>query len=56
MTKTCFTIGMLTGIIIGAGVGMLMDPIKDKQSKTMKKSATKAFRTLGSIIDTIIEK
>ncbi len=56
MTKTCFTVGMVTGIIIGATCGMLMDPIKDKQAKAMKKGASKAFRTLGSIIDTIIEK
>ncbi|MBQ7036427.1 MAG: YtxH domain-containing protein [Clostridia bacterium] len=56
MTKTCFTVGMITGIVIGAVTGMLMDPIKDKQAKNMKKGATKAFRTLGSIIDTIIEK
>ena len=56
MQKTCFTVGMITGIVIGAATGILMDPIKDKQSKAMKKGASKAFRTLGSIIDTIIEK
>ena len=56
MSKTCFTAGMIAGIMIGAVTGMLMDPIKDKQSKVMKKGASKAFRTLGSIIDTIIEK
>ncbi len=56
MSKTCFTAGMLTGIVIGAVTGMLADPIKDKHSKAMKRGASKAFRTLGSIIDTIIEK
>ncbi|MDD6308782.1 MAG: hypothetical protein PUB07_05485 [Clostridia bacterium] len=56
MNKMCFTAGMCTGVIIGALAGMVMDPIKDKQSKAMKKGAGKAFRTLGSIIDTIIEK
>ncbi len=56
MSKTWFTAGMVTGIIVGAVTGMMMDPIKDKQSRAMKKGASKAFRTLGSIIDTIIEK
>jgi len=56
MNKACFTAGMITGIMIGAVTGMLADPIKDKQSKAMKRGASKAFRTLGSIIDTIIEK
>ena len=56
MNKTCFAAGMITGIIVGAVTGMLADPIKDKQSKAMKRGASKAFRTLGGIIDTIIEK
>ena len=56
MSKTCFTAGMVTGIIVGAVAGMLIDPIKDKQARAMKRGTTKAFRTLGSIIDSIIEK
>lgn len=56
MSKACFMAGMVSGVMLGAVVGMLVDPIKDKQSRAMKKGASKAFRTLGGIIDTIIEK
>ncbi len=56
MNKTCFMAGLLSGMVMGAAIGMIADPIKDKQSRAMKKGAGKAFRTLGSIIDTIIEK
>ncbi len=56
MNKTCFMAGLISGMAMGAVVGMVADPIKDKQSRAMKKGAGKAFRTLGGIIDTIIEK
>lgn len=54
MNKT-FVKGMMTGAAIGAAVGMIMDPIKDKNAKTMKKNTSKAFRTLGSVIDGILD-
>lgn len=55
MSKTGFVTGLISGAVVGTMVTMAMDPIKDKQHKAMKKSAGKAFRTLGSVIDTIIE-
>lgn len=55
MNKTGFVTGLISGAVVGSMVTMAMDPIKDKQNKAMKKTAGKAFRTLGSVIDTIIE-
>jgi len=55
MSKTGFVTGLISGAVVGTMVTMAMDPIKDKQHKAMKKNAGKAFRTLGSVIDTIIE-
>ena len=55
MKKAGFVTGMISGAIVGSMVTMAMDPIKDKQNKEIKKNATKAFRTLGSVIDTIID-
>lgn len=55
MNKTGFTVGLISGAVVGSMVTAVLDPMKDKQSKAMKKTAGKAFRTLGSVIDTIIE-
>lgn len=55
MAKSSFMVGMISGAVLGSVVGMMIDPIKDKQNKSIKNGATKAFRTLGSVIDTIIE-
>lgn len=55
MAKSNFMVGMISGAVIGSVVGMMIDPIKDKQGKTIKKGATRAFRTLGSVIDTFID-
>jgi len=55
MKKAGFVTGMISGAIVGSMVTMAMDPIKDKQNKAIKKNTTKAFRTLGSVIDTIID-
>lgn len=47
--------GMISGAVLGSVVGMMIDPIKDRQNKALKKGATRAFRTLGGVIDSIID-
>ena len=46
-----FYTGMLAGAALGAIAGMLMDPISDKQSKAMKKTAKGLFSSIGNAMD-----
>ena len=55
MNKISFAAGADMGTIVGATVGMILDPIKDKQNKEMKRTAGKAFRNLGSVIDGVLD-
>jgi len=55
MRSGSFVAGVVTGAVVGAAVGMIMDPVKDKQNRAMKKNTSRAFRTLGSVIDGIVD-
>ena len=55
MLSTKGTIGaMAAGIVIGAVVGMMIDPINDKQHKKICKNANNMFKTIGAIVDDVI--
>ena len=45
---------MAAGVVIGAVVGMMIDPINDKQHKKICKSANNVFKTIGAIVDDVI--
>ncbi len=49
-----FYTGMIAGATIGAIAGMLIDPMNDKQSKAMKKTAKGLFSTIGSAMDCML--
>ncbi len=55
MSGKGFLGGLACGAILGAAVGMLADPINDKQHKKMKCSANSMFKTIGTVIDGLIE-
>lgn len=46
--------GLIAGAVIGAGVTMAIDPIKDKQHKAMKKKANGMFKNIGQVMDNLI--
>lgn len=50
-----FTGGLITGAVLGAIVGMLADPIKDKKHKQMTKAKNEMFKTVGAAIDNIMD-
>ena len=49
-----FMKGMATGLLVGACVTMVVDPISDKQKRKMMKKTEGVFRNIGSIIDSAI--
>ena len=55
MSSKGFSGGLACGAILGAAMGMIADPINDKQHKKMKICANNMFKTIGTVIDGIME-
>ncbi len=55
MSSKGFWGGLACGAILGAAMGMLADPINDRQHKKMKTGANTVFKTIGAVIDGIME-
>ena len=55
MSTKGFWGGLACGAILGAAMGMIADPINDKQHKKMKATANNMYRTIGTMIDGIME-
>ncbi len=54
MTGSGFFKGMAAGLVMGATVTMLADPISDKQHKKMSKKSHDMFKNIGGMIDNAI--
>ncbi len=54
MSAKCFAGAMVAGIAIGAVVGMMIDPINDKQHKKIYRRANNMFKTIGTIMDDVM--
>ena len=50
-----FTTGLLTGAVIGGAMGILMDPMKDKDMKKIKRGAGTIIHSVGNIVDSVAE-
>ena len=55
-TMKNFYTGMIAGAAIGAIAGMIIDPLNDKQSKEMRKTAKGVFTSIGNIMDYLTGK
>lgn len=55
MTMGSFVSGMLTGVAVGVGASMLVNPMDEKEKKKLKKNTTQVFTTLGAVADRVID-
>ena len=55
MTMGSFVSGMLTGVAVGVGASMLVNPMDEKEKKKLKKNTTQVFATLGAVADRVID-
>lgn len=46
--------GVTAGLVIGAGMTMLMDPITDRQRHRLVRKTEGVFKSVGGVIDTAI--
>lgn len=51
-----FIKGMATGLIVGAAVTMLTDPVSDKQRHRMKKKANCLARKISYTVDDALHR
>lgn len=50
-----FGAGVLTGLVAGAVMGMIADPIKDKDAKKIKCHTGGVFKSIGTVIDNMFD-
>lgn len=55
MQYSGFLKGVAAGMVVGAAVTMLADPVTDKQRHKIKKKTEGVFRSIGSVIDTAVD-
>lgn len=55
MQYSGFLKGVAAGMVVGAAVTMLADPVTDKQRRRFKKKTEGVFRSIGSVIDTAVD-
>ena len=49
-----FVKGMATGLVVGAAVTMITDPMSDRDRNKIKKKTEGIFKSVGSVIDTTL--
>lgn len=54
--KTSFLGGMIAGALVGSAITMAIDPINDKQRRKMHRGASSMFKTMGSVLDAMMDK
>lgn len=54
MNNSQFFKGIGTGIIIGAGLTMLMDPVTDRQRHKLVKKTEGVFKNMGEMVDAVV--
>ena len=50
-----FLKGVAAGMVVGAAVTMIVDPVSDKQRHKFKKKTEGVFKSIGSVIDTAVD-
>ena len=54
-TSPGFFKGVATGMVVGAAVTMMTDPVSDRQRKKIAKKTEGVFKSIGGVIDTAID-
>ena len=50
-----FMKGMATGLVVGAAVTMVTDPLSERQRRKLHKKTEGVFKSVGGIIDTAVD-
>ncbi len=50
-----FVKGVATGLVVGAAVTMMTDPVSDRQRHKIQKKTEGVFKSIGGVIDTAMD-
>lgn len=50
-----FVKGMAAGMVVGAAVAMVVDPLSERQHNKLRKKTEGVFKSMGGIIDNAID-
>lgn len=54
MNYSNFVKGMAAGMVVGAAVTMVADPLSERQKQKMAKKTEGVFKSVGNVIDTAV--
>ena len=54
MNYSNFVKGMAAGMVVGAAVTMVADPLSERQKHKLAKKTEGVFKSVGSVIDTAV--
>lgn len=55
MSKGSFVTGMVTGVAVGIGAAMMVNPMDERDKKKLKKNTSQMFTTLGAVADRVMD-
>lgn len=55
MSKGSFVTGIVTGMAVGMGAAMLVNPMDEKDRKKLKKNTSQLFTTIGAVADRVVD-
>lgn len=56
MHQNPYVKGMVTGIVVGAVMGMIFDPVRsDRENHQLKKKACRMMKTAGRIMENLTD-
>ena len=55
MSTGSFVTGIVTGMAVGIGASMLMNPMDENAKKKLKKNTGQLFTAIGTVADNIID-
>ncbi len=55
MSKGSFVTGIVTGMAVGMGAAMLVNPMDEKDRKKLKKNTSQFFTTIGAVADRVVD-
>lgn len=55
MSKGSFITGIVTGMAVGIGTAILVNPMDEKDVKKLKKNTSRVFTTIGAVADSVMD-
>ncbi len=55
MSKGSFITGIVTGMAVGIGASMLINPMDESDKKKLKKNTGQLFTAIGTVADNIMD-